>query len=112
MAQAKRLMRNAAIFFGGAALLALSAYAQDNASQVARGEDQFNDFMGNMLNLLPPDLKAPEIQLVFNRVELIERIFLIEAGLNPRLIEYIKHKIYSMNRIALDSGGILFPFIE
>lgn len=78
--------------------------------QYDNGEDQFNDFMGNMLNLLPQDLKAPEIQLVFNRVELIERIFLIEAGLNPRLVEYIKHKIYSINgnKIPPESKAILF----
>lgn len=74
------------------------------------GEEQFEDFMRNMMSLLPQDFKAPEVQLVFSRVELIERIFLVESGLNPRLIEYIKHKIYSMNgkKVPPETKAILF----
>lgn len=79
-------------------------------NQYDTGEDQFNEFIRNMLGLLPADFRAPEVQLVFNRVELIERIFLVEAGLNPRLIEYIKHKIYSLNgkKVPPESKAILF----
>lgn len=78
--------------------------------QYETGEDQFNEFLRNMLGLLPVDFRAPEVQLVFSRIELIERIFLIEAGLNPRIIEYIKHKIYSQNgsRIPPQTKAILF----
>lgn len=74
------------------------------------GEDQFNEFIRNMLALLPADFRAPEVQLVFNRTELVERIFLTEAGLNPRIVEYIKHKIYTQNgqRIPPESKAILF----
>ena len=44
MAQAKRLMRNPILLFGAAALTALSAFAQNNSAQVARGEEQFNEW--------------------------------------------------------------------
>lgn len=73
-------------------------------------EDQFNEFIRNMLSLLPADFRAPEVQLVFNRTELIERIFLTEAGLNVRIVEYIKHKIYAQNgqRIPPTVKAILF----
>ena len=79
-------------------------------AQYETGEDQFNEFIRNMLKLLPADFRAPEVQLVFNRTELVERIFLIEAGLNPRIIEYIKHQIYSQNgrRIPPETKALLF----
>ncbi|HMO52449.1 MAG TPA: CpXC domain-containing protein [Kiritimatiellia bacterium] len=78
--------------------------------QYDTGEDQFNEFIRNMLSMLPADFRAPEVQLVFSRTELIERIFLIEAGLNPRIIEYIKHRIYGQNgkRIPPETKAILF----
>lgn len=78
--------------------------------QYDTGEDQFNEFIRNMLALLPADFRAPEVQLVFNRTELVERIFLTEAGLNARIVEYIKHKIYAQNgqRIPPESKAILF----
>jgi len=78
--------------------------------QYETGEDQFNEFLRNMLGLLPVDFRAPEVQLVFSRIELIERIFLTEARLNPRIIEYIKHKIYAQNgaKIPPQAKAILF----
>lgn len=78
--------------------------------QYDNGEDQFNEFLRNMLGLLPVDFRAPEVQLVFSRIELIERIFLTEAGLNTRIIEYIKHKIYAQNgaKIPPEAKAILF----
>jgi rubredoxin len=78
--------------------------------QYDTGEDQFNEFLRNMLGVLPVDFRAPEVQLVFSRVEMIERIFLTEAGLNPRIIEYIKHKIYAQNgaKIPPLAKAILF----
>ena len=44
----------------------------------------------------------PELQLVYERSELIERIFLVEAGLDPRLIEYVKYLVYSNNQSKID----------
>ena len=62
-----------------------------------QGEEQFGELLRQMNAVLPDDLRAPEVHLVFSRTELVERIFLLEAGLNDRLIEYIKYTIYTRN---------------
>lgn len=61
------------------------------------GEEQFAGLLRQLNAALPDDLRAPAVHLVFNRTELVERIFLLEAGLNERLIEYIKYTIYTRN---------------
>lgn len=61
------------------------------------GEEQFADLLRQLNAALPDDMRAPAVHLVFNRTELVERIFLLEAGLNERLIEYIKYTIYTRN---------------
>lgn len=66
------------------------------------GERQFADSLHRLNHLLPQDVPAPEVVLVFDRSELVERIFLSDAGLNPRIIEYIKHLVYSRNLKPLD----------
>lgn len=45
---------------------------------------------------------APALHLVFTRAELVERIFLLEAGLDERVIEYIKYLVYSKNGARVD----------
>ncbi len=70
--------------------------------QYEQGEEQFSELVQNMTALLPTDLRAPEVHLVFNRTELVERIFLLEAGLDVRTIEYIKYSIYTRNTGKLD----------
>lgn len=74
------------------------------------GEDQFAKWMQEFGSILPDGIKAPDIHLVFSRIELVERIFMLEAGLNERLIEYIKYIIYSRNsdRVAPGAKAILF----
>lgn len=62
--------------------------------EVARMQERLAQALGGS--------SVPELQLVHERSELIERIFLVEAGLDPRLIEYIKYLIYSNNASALD----------
>jgi hypothetical protein len=61
------------------------------------GEEQFSAWLRDMGAVLPDGLRAPDIHLVFTRTELVERIFLKEAGLDERIIEYIKYLIYSKN---------------
>jgi ribosomal protein S27E len=65
------------------------------------GEQQF---AGVLLQLTAQAEGAslPPVHLVFNRVELVERIFLLEAGLDERLIEYAKHMMYLNNTGKLD----------
>lgn len=56
-----------------------------------------------LLSALPPGkADLPALYLVLSRIELVERIFLLEAGLDPRLIEYIKHLVHSNNRAKVD----------
>ena len=77
--------------------------------RLAEGEDLCNELIRELLAMLPEDLDSPEIQMVINRVELIERIFSAEAGLNPRIIEYIKYQIYTRNsdKVNLETHGLL-----
>ena len=46
----------------------------------------------------------PALHLVFARVELVERIFLLEAGLDERMIEYVKYLIYANNVRKIDAA--------
>ncbi|MBP7830007.1 MAG: CpXC domain-containing protein [Kiritimatiellae bacterium] len=69
---------------------------------LSAGERQFAELLVRLEGLLPADIRPPGIGLVFNRVELVERIFLLEAGLNERIIEYLKHLLYTRNAERLD----------
>ena len=78
--------------------------------QYEQGEEQFSELVQNMTALLPSDVRAPDVHLVFNRTELVERIFLIEAGLDVRTIEYIKYSIYTRNTGKLDPVNKILLF--
>lgn len=80
-------------------------------------EDEYRDnrdlFLQTLQALdsaLPDEFDPPTIHLVFTRTELIERIYLLEAELNERVIEYIKYMMYSRNLERLDpkQKAILF----
>ena len=64
---------------------------------VEAGEREFTESLGRLSGLMPQDIPAPDVSLVFSRTELVERIFLRDAGLNERIIEYIKYLIYTRN---------------
>jgi len=40
----------------------------------------------------------PDVQLVFSRAEMVERIFLLDRGYDVAAIEYVKYLIYTRNR--------------
>lgn len=44
----------------------------------------------------------PALQVVFERVDLVERVFLLEAGLDARLVEYVKYLVFSNNAKQVD----------
>ena len=79
-------------------------------SDYARGEEQFAALLRDLTSALPDDVRAPSVHLVFNRVELIERIFLAEAGLDERLIEYIKYTLYTRNAGRLNPAAKILLF--
>lgn len=65
----------------------------------------FQYTMQELTELFPPGLGIPDIHWVNKRTELIERIFLLEAGLNERIIEYIKYIIYTKNLDQLNPAA-------
>jgi hypothetical protein len=76
-------------------------------------EAVFHDFeeaKKQLQSLLPADVPAPELHLVLNWNELVERIFLLEEGLDEKIVEHIKYMIYKANpdRIAADAKNLLF----
>lgn len=70
-----------------------------------REEGKFLDALAEITRALPEDTQAPSVHLVYTRTELIERIFLKEAGLDERLVEYIKYTMYTKNAGKLDPAA-------
>lgn len=60
-------------------------------------DDELYDRLHVLCGMLPEGVDAPAFHLVHSRVELVERIFLLESHLDERIIEYIKYIIYSKN---------------
>jgi len=73
-------------------------------------QNEFLETIKGISQALPADVTPPQVHLVINRNELVERIFLHEAGLNERIIEYIKYQIYTRSPEAGDpeSKTLLF----
>ncbi|MCU0857638.1 MAG: CpXC domain-containing protein [Pontiellaceae bacterium] len=59
--------------------------------------DEFDQSMEELRAALPEDVEPPRVRLVFTRVELVELIFIIEAGMEERVVEYIKYTIHLRN---------------
>lgn len=72
--------------------------------------EEFEETSTLMNRMLPGEIDAPEIQLVLNRTELVEKIFLNEARLNDRVIEYIKYLIYLNNADKIDPRSHVLLF--
>ncbi len=64
--------------------------------------DDFDESLEQINGMLPADIKAPSVRLVLTRVELVELLFMIEAGMNPRVVEYVKYSIYTRNMEMVD----------
>jgi hypothetical protein len=69
------------------------------AGSVTRDQilEDFDQSMEEMGAMVPADINLPSVRLVLSRVELIELIFMIEAGMNQRVVEYVKYSIFSRN---------------
>ncbi len=59
--------------------------------------EDFDRSIDEISGLLPPDVDTPVVRLVLTRVELVELVFMLEAGLNQRVVEYVKYSIYTRN---------------
>ncbi len=63
--------------------------------------DEFDDAMDELRSALPENTEPPRVRLVFTRVELIELMFIIEAGMEERVVEHIKYTIHTQNPARL-----------
>jgi len=59
--------------------------------------DEFDKSMEELRAALPEDIEPPRVRLVFTRAELVELVFIIEAGMEERVVEYIKYAIHMQN---------------
>lgn len=64
--------------------------------------EEFEQSLEQMNEMLPEDQEIPAVRLVMSRVDLVELIFLLEAGLNQRVVEYVKYSVYTRNPEKLD----------
>lgn len=67
-----------------------------------QGATEFRNMIKELDDAFSGDMPAITVTLVFDRYQLVERIFLYEANLNERVIEYIKYLIYLRNRAKVD----------
>jgi hypothetical protein len=63
--------------------------------------DEFDKSMEELRVALPDDMEPPRVRLVFDRVELVELIFMMEAGMDERVVEYIKYTVHTQNMNSL-----------
>ncbi|MBI9021180.1 MAG: CpXC domain-containing protein [Verrucomicrobia bacterium] len=73
----------------------------DNACSREDILDEFDSAMEELRAALPDDMEPPRVRLVFDRVELVELMFMIEAGMEERVVEYIKYTIHMQNMSRL-----------
>jgi len=59
--------------------------------------DEFDQAMEELRSALPADVETPRVRLVFTRLELVELMFMIEAGMDERVVESIKYSIHLQN---------------
>jgi hypothetical protein len=64
--------------------------------------EDFDQSMEEMGTMVPTDISLPSVRLVFSRVELVELIFMIEVGMNQRVVEYVKYSIFTRNLEKVD----------
>jgi len=58
---------------------------------------EFDKVLQDLEGLLPTGESLPPTDLVLSRIELMERIFVREAGLDPAVLEYAKYLVYTQN---------------
>ncbi len=64
--------------------------------------EDFDQSLEQVNEMLPADIKTPTVRLVLTRVELVELIFMIEKGMNQRVVEYVKYSIFTRNAEKTD----------
>lgn len=67
--------------------------------------DEFDKSMEELRSALPEDIEPPRVRLVFTRTELVELVFIIESGMEERVVEYIKYTIHTQNMKRVPPAG-------
>ena len=77
---------------------------------LAEVETAFREAVAELNRLLPPDVEPPEAHLVVEWSELAERVFLLEEGLDARLVEHVKYLMYQQNpdKLSAEKKNLLF----
>lgn len=75
-------------------MIYLSPHRMEEAEE-ARLE--FDRVLNDLNEVMPSGKSPPPVDLVISRIEMVERIFVREAELNPKVIEYVKYLIYTRN---------------
>lgn len=81
-----------------------------NGRSIAEAEAALTSAQRQLAGLLPKGVKPPEMFLVVEWAELVERIFTEEEGLDARLVEHIKYIMFQQNPAKLPARekGLLF----
>jgi transcription elongation factor Elf1 len=74
------------------------------SAQVSREQilEEFDEAIERMNAEASEELALPSVRLVMSRVELVELIYMLEEGINQRVIEYIKYSMYTRNSEKLN----------
>lgn len=64
--------------------------------------EDFDVAMEQMSAMVQGEEEMPTVRLVLTRIELIELIFIIEAGMDQRAVEYVKYSMHTRNLEMLD----------
>lgn len=77
---------------------------------LAQAEQGFRAAARELQKALPADVAPPEIQLVVEWSELVERVYLLEEGLDARLVEHVKYLMYRQNpaKLPAEAKNLLF----
>jgi hypothetical protein len=77
---------------------------------LAQLQQDFSESQEELRLQVPEGTTIPRLQLVLTRMELVERIFLLEQKLDERLVEYAKYQIYQNNaeRVPAKQKILLF----
>ena len=64
--------------------------------------EEFDEVIERMNAEAEEQVPVPNVRLVMTRVELVELIYMVESGMNQRVVEYVKYSIYTRNQEKLD----------
>ncbi len=81
-----------------------------NGRTLAEAEKGFQAALKELERLLPDDLSPLEVHLVVEWNELVERIYLLEEGLDARLLEHVKYMMFQQNpgKLSAEKKNLLF----